>query len=479
MPKPVKPETPPRDKPEIRYVDLYAADPKVYTRRITGFYQRLRRYTGIPLMLGFLLLPWLQVDGRPAVLFDLPARQFHIFWITFWPQDFMLLAWALIISAFLLFTVTVMLGRVWCGFTCPQTVWTLIFIAIEHVCEGDRNKRIKLDTQPWTREKIARKGSKHTLWILVSLITGLTFIGYFVPIRELIAGLIPYRTESGMLQLDASASAVFWTLFFSGMTYLNAGWMREQVCKYMCPYARFQSVMYDHDTLAVNYDAGRGETRGPRKPGEDYRAKGLGDCIDCSWCVQVCPTDIDIRNGMQLECINCGLCVDACNMVMDKMEYPRGLIRFTSEKALKTGQVRFLRPRLFGYIAVVLVMIGVFSYTIYSRNPLGVDVIRDRGVRLYRLSGDELQNVYTLKINNMDIVSHDYRVSVSGDFGYDLQTMREITVDAGEVFTLPVRVSVPRDDFDVEKADIDFEVVAVDEPTIKATQPSIFIGPSQ
>ena len=222
------------EKAKIKYVDLYEAENKIYTRKITGFYQAIRRYTGLPLIAGYLLLPWLMIDGHAAVLFDLPARKFHILWLTFWPQDFMLLAWLLIISAFSLFTVTVMFGRVWCGFTCPQTVWTLMFISVEHFFEGDRNKQIKLDKQGWSLEKIFRKGGKHTVWVLIALITGLTFVGYFVPIRELISGLVPHQNATtGMLVVDAHRAAIFWTIFFTGMTYLNAGWLREPVCTYM------------------------------------------------------------------------------------------------------------------------------------------------------------------------------------------------------------------------------------------------------
>jgi len=263
-----------RDDEGIRYVNLYESENKIFVRRVSGFFQSVRRYTGLPLIAGFLLLPWIVIDGRPAVLFDLPARQFHILWVTFWPQDFMLLAWLLIIAAFSLFTVTNLLGRVYCGFTCPQTVWTLMFISIEHFFQGDRNKQIKLAKQPWNFDKIWRITATHSIWGLIAFITGVTFIGYFVPIRELLLGLFPYRDiATGMLQIDAHAAAVFWTLFFASATYINAGWMREQVCKYMCPYARFQSVMYDQDTLAVYYDAKRGEKRGPRKPKIDYKVR--------------------------------------------------------------------------------------------------------------------------------------------------------------------------------------------------------------
>lgn len=255
--------------------------------------------------------------------------------------------------------------------------------------------------------------------------------------------------------------------------------MREQVCKYMCPYARFQSVMYDVETLAVYYDQNRGEKRGPRKPGDNYKANGLGDCIDCSWCVQVCPVDIDIRNGLQYECINCGLCVDACNAVMDKMSYPRGLIRFTSEHELSTGKTHFLRPRLFGYTAAVLVMVSVFSYTVASRDPLSVDVIRDRGARLYRLSGSEVQNVYTLKLANMDNEAHTYNVEVQGEHPFEVKNYRPTLVESGEVFSLPIRVGVAKKAISAEKNTIYFIVTASDVPTISAKSKSVFMGPSK
>ena len=466
------------DDDGVRYVNLYEAEDKVYIRKIDGFFQNIRRYTGIPLLLAFVILPWIIIDGRPAILFDLPTRQFHVFTLTFWPQDFMLLAWALIIAAFSLFTVTVLLGRVWCGFTCPQTVWTLMFISVERICEGDRNKRIKLDAAPMSFEKVARKASKHALWLLIAFVTGATFIGYFLPIRELLTGMVPYQNEFGILTIDAPVQAVFWTLFFAGMTYLNAGWMREQVCKYMCPYARFQSVMYDKDTLAVHYDAERGENRGPRKSKEDYKEKGLGDCIDCSWCVQVCPVNIDIRDGLQYECINCGLCVDACNSVMDKMDYPRGLIRFTSEDQLENGSTHFVRFRPIGYALAVLVMLSAFSYTIATRTPLSVDVIRDRGARLYRVSGSEIQNVYTVKINNMDRSAHEYRISVEGDYPFVIKNYRPFTVDEGEIFTMPLRIAVNKADLNTEKAELRFTVEATGNPDLSAQEVTNFIGPA-
>lgn len=452
----------------IRYVNLYEADQKIYTRRISGFYQKLRRYTGLPLIAGFILLPWLSIDGRPAILFDLPERKFHILTLTFWPHDSVYLAWLLIIAAFALFTVTVLVGRVWCGFTCPQTVWTQMFIWAEHAFQGDRNKRMKLDAQPWNLEKILRKSATQIFWITISLITALTFVGYFVPIRTLIYDL---------LTLQSSWGPAFWVFLFTTTTYINAGFMREQVCKYMCPYARFQSVMYDKDTLTVFYHFIRGEKRGPRKISEDYRAKGLGDCIDCSWCVQVCPVDIDIRDGLQAECIDCGLCVDACNSVMDKMGYPRGLISFTTEEAIRNGRTTIWRPRLFGYLAVLLVMMGVFSYSIATRVPLGVEVLRDRGARMYRVAGEDIQNVYTIKINNMDRKPHIYDIAVTGDYPFILQGYRPMVIAEGEILTLPVRVAVERRLLREVQTDVVISVQARDNPELHSQHETSFIGP--
>ncbi|MGH1469741.1 MAG: cytochrome c oxidase accessory protein CcoG [Cellvibrionaceae bacterium] len=451
-----------------QYKSLYVSDDKIYTRKITGFYQRIRRYTGIPLLAGFLLCPWLILDGRPAILFDLPARKFHVFWLTFWPQDGMYLAWLLIIAAFLLFTVTTLVGRVYCGFTCPQTVWTQMFIWVEDRIQGDRNKRIKLDHQPWTTNKIIKKGSTHFLWLAIALISALTFVGYFVPIRDLISGFINFSVHP---------VAAFWTVFFSVATYLNAGFMREQVCKYMCPYARFQSVMYDKNTLAVRYDSLRGESRGPRKPNEDYKAKGLGDCTDCSWCVQVCPVDIDIREGTQYECIDCGLCVDACNSVMDKMGYERGLIRYTTQDSVAGGETKIIRPRLLGYAIALLTMVTLFTYSIANRVPVGIDVLRDRGVKLYRIRGENVENVYSVKLNNKDREGHKYTLSVDGVDKYKLLGAKNIYLEEGEILTLPIRLSIAKDQLNSSNTPITFTIQAIDQAEMTASQEARFIGP--
>lgn len=467
----------PADKSKQQYIDLYTAgSSKIYTRKVKGFFQRLRRYTGIPLLLGYLLLPWLNIDGRQAVLFDLPERKFHILWTTFWPQDFMLLAWMLIIAAFALFTVTVLVGRVWCGFTCPQTVWTLMYIWAEDKCEGDRNARIKLDKAPMSFTKFRKKASKHGLWLLIAFVTGLTFIGYFYGVRDLTMDLFTF---------NAAPAGAFWVLFFTGATYVNAGFLREQVCKYMCPYARFQSVMYDYDTMLVTYDYKRGESRGKRKARQDYRASGLGDCIDCGWCVQVCPVDIDIRDGLQYECIDCGLCVDACNSVMDRMKYPRGLIRFTTQDAIETGESHVIRPRFIGYVVAVAVMVGLFLYTIGTRTPLGVDVIRDRGAKLFRQTSQHIENVYMVKINNMSQGESYFTVQVQTDelgenvHHYRTKKKYRAYLEEGEIFSLPVSVRIDRDKLDVAKSVIYFVVTSESDPEVVAVQKASFIGPQK
>ncbi|HEX6590515.1 MAG TPA: cytochrome c oxidase accessory protein CcoG, partial [Moraxellaceae bacterium] len=358
-------------------LDLYAKREKIQARSISGLFQNLRIITIWVTMTLFLALPWITWDGRQALLFDLPHRKFYIFWWTFLPQDFFFLSWLLIMAAFTLFAVTVFAGRVYCGYFCPQTVWTKIFMIIEHFTEGERNARIRLDKAPLSLNKVLRRGTKHILWLAVGFITAITFVAYFTAARDLTYEL---------LHLQLGFWEMFWILFFTGATYLNAGWMREQVCMYMCPYGRFQSVMFDRDTLIISYDTARGEPRGSRKKTADYHAQGLGDCIDCELCVQVCPTGIDIRNGLQFECIQCAACVDACDSVMDQMGYARGLVRYTTENMLEKGsRYHFLRPRLIGYATMIGIMAAIFVVTLGLRVPLQVETIRDRN-QLFRES---------------------------------------------------------------------------------------------
>ncbi|PMR76624.1 cytochrome c oxidase accessory protein CcoG [Billgrantia endophytica] len=413
--------------------EMYASRRHIYVREIKGLFQRLRRFTNWLLMLAFFGLPWVQWDERPLIWFDLPGREFHILAATFYPQEFILLSWLLIICAFGLFFITVFAGRVWCGYTCPQSVWTFLYIWVEHRLEGSRNRRMKLDKQPMTLDKAWRKGTKHVVWLAIALATGITFVGYFTPIRELVVELPT---------LQAHGWSYFWSGFFLVFTYLNAGWLREQVCIYMCPYARFQGVMFDADTLIVSYDADRGEPRGARKRSLDHqkaRDAGYGDCIDCDLCVQVCPTGIDIRNGLQYECITCAACIDACDSVMDKMHYPRGLIRYTTENTLEGKPSRILRPRLMGYLAALLVMIGLFTWTLSDRIPLDFEVERERGQLFQMTREGRISNVYTLTVRNQDREEHEFRLEVSGLPGLEIDTdALRVPAGASRLFAVQV-----------------------------------------
>jgi cytochrome c oxidase accessory protein FixG len=453
---------------EVAELDLYQKREKIYTRKIEGFYQRLRVFTGWPLLLGYYCIPWISIDGRQAVWFDLPEREFHILGLTFWPQDFPLLAFLLIISAYTLFAVTVSAGRIWCGYTCPQTVWTSIFMWVEQKFEGTRNQRIKLDKQPWSVAKALRKGGKHATWLFIAFMTGLSFVGYFSPVRDLVFDLA---------MLKASGWAVFWIFFFTIATYLNAGWMREQVCKYMCPYARFQSVMFDPDTLIVSYDAGRGEPRGSRRKDADYAAAGLGECIDCDLCVQVCPTGIDIRDGLQYECIGCALCIDACNSVMRKMGYEPGLVRYTSERELEGGKTHWLRPRIIGYIVMLTVMVSVFTYNVATRIPVELTVIRDRNNLYVETVDGDIENIYRLHIVNMDPRPHDYRLSIDGIEGAELLGDARYQLDGGEDLDVTLRVRARPEALSTPNAELVFEIVAEDMPSLRAVHESRFMKP--
>lgn len=452
---------------DSRVFNLYEKREKIYTRKMEGFFQKVRLYTGWPLLLAYFGVPWLTVEGHQAVLFDLPERKFHIFWLTFWPQDFGLLAWALMIAAFLLFFLTTLFGRVWCGYTCPQTVWTAIFMWAEQLTEGDRHQRINLDHQPWNLQKVLRRTLKHGMWLGFAALTGVTFIGYFYGLPELIVDAAT---------LDLPLVAGFWTAFFTATTYINAGWMREQVCIYMCPYARFQSAMFDEDTLIVSYDESRGEPRGPRKRSADHRALGLGDCIDCTMCVQVCPTGIDIRDGLQYECINCAHCIDACDSIMDKMGYPRGLISYTTENKLKGKSWTWKRPKLIGYGLAALILVSGFTWTVWSRVPLELDVIRGRGQLFQEVAGGRVQNTYMVKVLNMDTNDHRYELSVSGLPSPSLSPDEIIDVEAGEIAELSVSVRVNPDRLETGNVTIEFVVEALD-ANLRARTESRFIGP--
>jgi polyferredoxin len=481
---------------------FYVSERKIYPRDVSGRFDRLRTVAVVWLLGMFYLFPWLRWDGHQAVLFDLPARKFYVFGLTFWPQDFLYLALLLIIAGLALFFFTALAGRLWCGYACPQTVWTEVFLWMERWTEGDRNARMKLDAGPWNRNKLLRKGSKHLLWLVFALWTGFTFVGFFTPVADLGARLVPFAW---------SGWETFWVLFYALATWGNAGFLREQVCKYMCPYARFQSAMFDRNTLLIAYDPMRGEPRGPRRRGlgdvvargrglldkvlaydyvfrasrhptagqnrqqaqgtitfdaaeaaplPKFPAEELGDCIDCTICVQVCPTGIDIRNGLQYECIACGACIDACDEVMDKMGFARGLIRYTTQNAIDGKSTRVLRPRVFVYGTLLAALLGGFAWGVGTRSELIAEVLKDRNA-LYRETLGGIENGYTLKLANKTDRPQRYSVTLApGATGLALTKVPTVVVPAGEVASIPLTVTAAEDvhgrravTFDIRSAD--------------------------
>lgn len=450
---------------------LYEVRKQIYPRAVTGWFAWWRVALVVLTQLVFYGTPWLTWNDRQAVLFDLVSRKFYIFGMVLWPQDFIFLTVLLIISAYALFLFTAIAGRLWCGYACPQTVYTEIFMWIERRIEGDRLQRMRLDQGPASLRKFGLKALKHGTWIALALWTGFTFVGYFTPITTLAASfaawtLGPWET--------------FWIFFYAFATYGNAGWMREQVCKYMCPYARFQSVMFDPDTLIITYDAQRGDPRGARGRKADPKAMGLGDCVDCNICVQVCPTGIDIRKGLQYECIGCAACIDGCNQVMDKMGYPRGLIRYSTENAM-AGQYadsdirrHVFRPRVLVYSALLGILVAAFMGGLLLRSPLKVDVLRDRGALMRDAPGGQIENVYRLQFINTDEVARRYTIGVEGLPGLRVMTPQPIEVPPATTQAFPVSVRVDPAGLAQGSHPIFFLVNDVDRPEVSAREKSRF-----
>ncbi|MES2261250.1 MAG: cytochrome c oxidase accessory protein CcoG [Pseudomonadota bacterium] len=449
-------------------IKMYAAREEIYPREISGRYSRLRWLCLWLTQLVFYCTAWISWNGRQALLFDLAARKFYIFGLVLWPQDFIYLAALLIICAYGLFMVTAIAGRVWCGFACPQTVYTEIFLWIERKFEGRRSARIALDRQPASLRKYARKGGKHLAWGLVALWTGFTFVGYFTPIRQL---------AGEALNLTFGPWEWFWVVFYSFATYGNAGWMREQVCKYMCPYARFQSSMFDRDTLIISYDSGRGEPRGA------IGKSAGGDCIDCKMCVQVCPTGIDIRNGLQYECIGCAACIDACDSVMDKIGRPRGLIRYSTDHALDEHytptQIRqhILRPRVQIYGALLGLIVCAMAAALWLRTPLKMDVIRDRGAMGREVEEGMIENVYRLQIMNTTEQRHTYRIYVDGLATLSQASAETVALGPTGSMAYPIRLRVAHGVGRPGSNKINIVLQAEDEPGLRVSERAVFFVP--
>jgi len=444
----------------------YVTGTKIYVRQMTGFFQSIRKYSLSFLLLMYFSFAWIKIDGTPLILFDLVAQKFYLFGLVLWPQDLTLLAFALIISAFGLFFITSLFGRVWCGYSCPQTAWSFMFIWLEEFFEGSRQKRIKLDDSPANLSKAAKKTAKHVSWMIVSIATAITFVGYFYPIRELVTAIFTFSLESGV--------AWFWLIFFTTATYLNAGWLREKVCIYMCPYARFQSVMFNENTMVVGYDEKRGESRGSRS--RNVNNANLGDCIDCQMCVQVCPVGIDIRDGLQYECIGCALCIDACDSIMTKMNYQKGLIRYASEIEFEHGKpTKTLDARAFAYGLVLLVSIGMFANIMVTRPQAELSVLRDRGA-LYNLNGfGQVENYFTLKIVNKREIEDIFTLNIEGVNAIDLSEA-SFTVGPGEVKIFPVTVVVEQNQITQSTNLISFIVKSQSMGEINAKAESKFLA---
>ena len=455
-------------------VSLYAASQKIQPRSVSGVFSNWRWVTVWITQIVFYGLPWLEWNARQAVLFDLEIRRFYIFSLVLYPQDFIYLTGLLVISALSLFLFTAVAGRLWCGYACPQTVYTEIFMWIEKKVEGDRSARLRLDASGMTAAKFGKRGLKHAIWITFALWTGFTFVGYFTPIRELAA-----------LSLAASLGPwqTFWICFYGFATYGNAGFMREQVCKYMCPYARFQSAMFDKDTMIVTYDEKRGEPRGARSKKADPVALGLGSCIDCTLCVQVCPTGIDIRKGLQYECIGCAACIDVCDDVMDKVGYPRGLIKYSTQHGMEQGwntrQMlrRALRPRVLVYSAILLTITAAVGVSLYLRTPLRVDVMRDRGTLARMVEQGRIENVYRLQIMNATEKTQRYAINVSGLPGITLDPATEVEVLPTEVRSAAVRVQIPPGTAESGSHPIQFEISSTGDEVARVSEKSVFLVP--
>jgi len=439
--------------------------PKIYAKSVTGWFRSLRWAVTAVLLGIYFVLPWVKIGGRQALLFDIPGRKFYIFNSVFWPQEVYYLAILLVFLVVAFFFFTALAGRIWCGYACPQTVFTDIFMTVERLVEGDRRARMSLDKGGASAGKAVKKVVKHAVWLLFSFVTAFTFVAYFIPPGELLGRIIHLRlTEAN----------IFWLGFFTLTTYGDCAFLRELICLVPCPYGRFQSALFDSDTLIIGYDNKRGEPRGHVK--KDH-STGAGDCVDCTLCVQVCPTGIDIRDGLQCECIACAQCIDACNSVMRKIGKPDGLIRYGSLKSIAGGQTRVLRPRVVLYIVSLALLFGVMAYKLSARTPLYLEVIRDRTALFQKTEGGKVTNLYTIKAMNMDTKDHSYFVKTSGIDAGMIIGANPISVKSGEVYQTSLALVWEAGLPEKRVNKFDFLIEDADNPKVSARRQSTFLLP--
>lgn len=474
-------QTPPKK------LDMYESHQKIYPRKISGMFRQIKWVT-LWVLLGFYYIaPWIRWDRGPnapdqALLLDVPGRRAYFFFIEIWPQEVYYLTGILILAAIGLFFATALFGRIWCGFACVQTVWTDLFLWVERLVEGDRAKRLRLDQGPLTLSKFFKKIVKHILWLIVSLATGGAWIMYFTDAPTF---LVDFFTG------NASMTLYSFTAIFAGSTYVLAGWAREQVCIYMCPWPRFQGAMFDEDSLIVTYEEWRGEPRAPARKGENFEDRG--HCIDCKQCVQVCPTGVDIRKGQQMACIGCALCVDACNNMMELKGLPKNLITYDSnhnqlarEQGHKT-KINLLRPRTWVYLASLGIVLAVMIFSLGTRSRLEVNIIRDRSPLFVMLSDGSIRNGYTYKVLNMERADKNYTLSVEGVpdatmhvIGYSDQGVKSVELPAKPDDVAPFRIFVraPKKGLDGKSTSMVF--VLTDQKTGETNRhDTVFAGPTR
>lgn len=474
-------------------VPLYESHKTIHPKAVKGLYRRLKTVTFSVLLALFFIAPWIRWERGPdapaqAVLFDLTTPRFFLFWIEIWPQEIYYLTGILIVAALGLFLATALAGRVWCGFACPHTVWTDLFVWIERIFEGDRAERIRMEKQPWTTRKALRKAGKHAGWLTLSLVTGFGFLAYFTDAPALLHDLLTFQ---------ASYEAVSFFAIFVGMTYVMAGWAREQMCMYMCPWPRIQTAMLDEHSLIVTYQADRGDNRGPKRKSQNWderRAQGFGDCIDCGQCVQVCPMGIDVRTGEQADCINCGLCVDACDSIMIQQGLPTRLIAFDSLAAQdtrasgKTYQWRLIRPRIIVYALLMLVIGGAMAWSFALRPSLNITVLRDRAPLFVTLSDGSIRNAYTFKVANKTRQDRSYTLSVAGLPNAEIKVIGDaedeaaahtatISASPDSVATYRVYVTAPRAAVSATSLPLTFQLSDTG-TNEKNSHDSVFMGPA-